>query len=68
MTERTFLVKMNTKKCCRSFIELSISDVCWLENNEGCDGDLNNRPAWCPLIPVIDRGLNLEDVRVWVEE
>lgn len=50
MTEKTFLVTMNMKERCKSIVETSSNDICWLMHNVGCGGELNNRPDWCPLV------------------
>lgn len=66
MTEKTFLVKM--RKTCDYMLNYAGKKKCTkfrcVQPLNLCDGNLNKRPEWCPIVPVEDRGLNLEDVRV----
>lgn len=64
MTERTFLVRMDDIKHCDYHHS---ANYCMKADCE-CKGDLDNRPDFCPLVPVSDYGLNLYDKRIWVEK
>lgn len=50
MTEKTFLVTMNDDSRCVAFLGTSLNTVCRLARRSGCDGCLNDRPSWCPLV------------------
>ena len=70
VAEKTFLIKMNdAQKCERNFYFGNGKYVCYeLGHERVCKGDLDNRPDWCPLVPV----KNIEGTsmlkNIWVED
>lgn len=64
MSEKKFLLLMDTKKTC-----LLSNKRCFFLVSELCAGDLSNRPAWCPLEDKIDldsqqKGLGDEENKI----
>ncbi len=47
---KTFIVEMdNLKDCAVTCRCCLISQMCCFLTFDDCEGDLNNRPTWCPL-------------------
>lgn len=62
-----FIIKMNKDFYCWCWDDSE--EECLATNRaDPCNGDLNNRPGWCPLIPVKHTAIAPGNKKVWVEE
>lgn len=66
MSNKTFLITMEDS----CFMTSMGWCVCGYGSDKffKCDGELEKRPEWCPLVAVEDRGENLLGKRMWREE
>jgi len=64
MSEKTFLITMD-ESC---FMTSMGWCVCGYGSDKlhRCDGEINDRPEWCPLIPVVSGCKNYHGVSTWV--
>ena len=67
MTEKTFLITLHDDCACdyREYTIAGRQFYCSRTDFKPCGGDLNNRPAWCPLVPL--RKPNNDDIKSYKE-
>jgi hypothetical protein len=72
MSNKTFLIKMDADGACdyREYTgHIHRIFFCSRTDLKPCGGDLDHRPAWCPLIELREeKSWDLENKFVWVEK